>query len=362
MKLIIGENIRTLRRERNITQEEFATAVGVSYQSVSRWETGACYPDVELLPDIAEFFGITVDKLIGADKAVEQKEVEEYLERFQKAINKGMVYDCISIAREGVKAYPNNYVLLNKLMYALFISGDSDGNIPEWHENMLKNDAEFTALGERIMKYCPEQNIRLEATARLAFNHCLLGRKEIGRKIYETLPSIENCKENCIWWALEEDEEEDFLREKIRTDYQNLRSYAWTLATSGCLPEDEQIKVINKVFELEDLVTDGNIIRNGWGHARLNFELACCYANLNDKENAIKYLSFCTESAKAFDERPDEQTYESLLLGTMTDRRIDFETSDNRTLCEIVKEKWLSDEDFDNIRDCVEFAEIVNKL
>ncbi len=104
MKLNLGENIRNLRREKDITQEEFAAAFGVSYQSVSRWETGVCYPDTELLPDIASFFGITVDKLIGADRGAEQKEVEGFLLQIKQALSKGMVYDAISIAREGVKA------------------------------------------------------------------------------------------------------------------------------------------------------------------------------------------------------------------------------------------------------------------
>lgn len=108
----IGETIRNLRRERNITQEEFANILGVTYQSVFRWENNTCYPDMELLPDIADFFGITVDKLMGADKNAEQKEIDRYLERFQEAVNRGAVHECIDIAREGVAAYPNNYALL----------------------------------------------------------------------------------------------------------------------------------------------------------------------------------------------------------------------------------------------------------
>ncbi len=40
MKLTIGENIKNLRREKNITQEELANIFGVTYQSVSRWENG----------------------------------------------------------------------------------------------------------------------------------------------------------------------------------------------------------------------------------------------------------------------------------------------------------------------------------
>mgnify|MGYP005783606505 FL=1 len=63
MKLTIGENIRNYRRKQDLTQEEFAECLGVSYQSVSRWENGTTYPDIELLPAISKLFGITVDEL-----------------------------------------------------------------------------------------------------------------------------------------------------------------------------------------------------------------------------------------------------------------------------------------------------------
>lgn len=152
MKLNIGETIKNLRKEREITQEEFAEVLGVSCQSVSRWENDLCYPDIELVPIIAEFFGISTDRLMGVDETKEQEMVNGYLEAFQKEISKGNINECINIARKGVKEFPNNYALLNKLMYALFVSGDNDGNIPEWKENMEKYDDEITALGERIMK------------------------------------------------------------------------------------------------------------------------------------------------------------------------------------------------------------------
>ncbi len=359
MKLTIGENIRNLRREKDITQEELANIFGVSYQSVSRWENGTCYPDMELLPDIAEFFDISVDKLMGADKAREEKDVEYYLLRFKTALNKGLVYDCISIAREGVAAYPNNYILLNKLMLALFISGDSSGNIPEWEDNMRKNDAEIISIGERIIKYCPDQNIRLEATARLAFQHYLTGRKELGRRLFDTLPSAENCRENCIWPAIEDDEKEVFIRNKIKSDYESLRSYIWFLASSECTSVEEQIKIFEKVFELEELMTDGNITKNGWGHCRLYFEISECYFKLNDKENALKYIELCLKHAKLFDERPEVQSYNSLVFGGITEKRSDFETTDSRPLLEIVKLDWLNDE---NISESKELSEILSRF
>ena len=87
MKLSIGENIKLLRKSKEITQEQLAEMVNVSCQSVSRWELGICYPDMELLPMLAEIFEITVDKLLGVDSIAEKKKVEEYLNRFQVAIS-----------------------------------------------------------------------------------------------------------------------------------------------------------------------------------------------------------------------------------------------------------------------------------
>ena len=61
MKLIIGENIRDYRKKNNLTQEQFAERLGVTYQSVSRWENGTTYPDLELLPAISDLLSITVE-------------------------------------------------------------------------------------------------------------------------------------------------------------------------------------------------------------------------------------------------------------------------------------------------------------
>lgn len=60
----MGGIIATLRKERNVTQEELAENVGVSAQAVSKWENGGA-PDSALLPAIADFFGVSVDALFG---------------------------------------------------------------------------------------------------------------------------------------------------------------------------------------------------------------------------------------------------------------------------------------------------------
>lgn len=362
MKLNIGKNIKDFRKAKDITQEELSEMLGVSCQSVSRWESGTCYPDMELLPVLAEIFHISVDKLLGMDDSMEKEKVNQYLTRFQTAISKGEIENCISVARAGVAEFPNNFTLLNKLMYALFISGDSDGNIPEWKENMEKYDAEIVALGERIMAHCTDTDIRFEAVARLAFQHCEMGRKSMGRAIYETLPSQSVCRENQIWWGLEEEEKLSFLRDKIKQNYESLRSCIWLLATAKKIPDQEAVTAIEKVFALENLICDGNLPKNTWGNAKLHYDIAKLYARLTDTANMYKHLRISAESAKAFDNRPDTQRFSSVLLGEIVQSREDFETTDTRPLCEIMRDKWLVNSVFDGFRSSESFKDIVRFL
>jgi len=62
---VIATKIRTLRKNKNMTQEELAEVLLVSPQAVSKWENGQSVPDVELLPVIARYFGITMDEFFN---------------------------------------------------------------------------------------------------------------------------------------------------------------------------------------------------------------------------------------------------------------------------------------------------------
>lgn len=61
-----------------MTQEDVASALGVTYQSVSRWENGLSYPDIELLPSIAALFDVSLDMLFGTDPESENAKINQY--------------------------------------------------------------------------------------------------------------------------------------------------------------------------------------------------------------------------------------------------------------------------------------------
>ena len=64
----LGAFLKTLRKEKNLTQEQFAEQLGVSGRTVSRWETGTNMPDISLLVEIAEFYNISVTELIDGER------------------------------------------------------------------------------------------------------------------------------------------------------------------------------------------------------------------------------------------------------------------------------------------------------
>ena len=68
MELKLGTIIKKLRTERGITQEELASKMGVSYQAVSKWETNTTTPDIAILPQLALFFGVSMDALFSMNQ------------------------------------------------------------------------------------------------------------------------------------------------------------------------------------------------------------------------------------------------------------------------------------------------------
>ncbi len=65
MAFKLNEQIALLRKKKGLTQEELAKALGVTNQSVSKWESSICCPDIQILPELARFFEVSIDELIG---------------------------------------------------------------------------------------------------------------------------------------------------------------------------------------------------------------------------------------------------------------------------------------------------------
>ena len=79
----IGKNIRELRMRKGIRQEDFANAIGVSVQTVSRWENDVNVPDLSMLPVLARYFRVTTDHLLGVKGETMMAKLIKTVETFE---------------------------------------------------------------------------------------------------------------------------------------------------------------------------------------------------------------------------------------------------------------------------------------
>lgn len=80
MKLELGNKIKQLRLQKGITQDTLAKALHVSYQTVSKWENDISMPDIQLLPEIAVYFGCRIDDLFDVSEQAQFERIENMLE------------------------------------------------------------------------------------------------------------------------------------------------------------------------------------------------------------------------------------------------------------------------------------------
>lgn len=124
MKLNLGHHIRTNRRRMNLTQEQLAEKLGTSAQTVSRWENGTTYPDLELLPIIASFFDVTVDSLLGCTDEEKKARCDKLTNELKNAIQNKDIEKLIEILleiRRNIREY--NHYWFWGLFESLFYSG-----------------------------------------------------------------------------------------------------------------------------------------------------------------------------------------------------------------------------------------------
>lgn len=113
---MIGENIRRLRKEKNMTQEQLAEIMEVSVPAVSKWETEQSAPELSALIALADHFGVSVDHLVG--HRVKGKRIEDILEKLRGETED--IPDLLRRAEEALRLYPNQYEVVDACANAYY--------------------------------------------------------------------------------------------------------------------------------------------------------------------------------------------------------------------------------------------------
>ena len=136
MNIKIGAIIRKLRTQNNITQDTLAIALGVTPQAISRWESESGYPDIELLPALADFFSVSTDELLGYRLSQREEELAGVKKEIERLSEVGTLEERLNFARNAVSRYPTDYEIKENLAVSLYHLWD------EKHDNKLLEEIE----------------------------------------------------------------------------------------------------------------------------------------------------------------------------------------------------------------------------
>lgn len=119
MQINLKDKLRSLRLQRKITQEALANHLGITPQSVGKWERGEGFPDITLLPRIAFYFDITVDELLCVDQVRVEEAIAEYEWKAAVYQNNGENEKNLELWEQAYAEFPNDCRVIEGLMFAI---------------------------------------------------------------------------------------------------------------------------------------------------------------------------------------------------------------------------------------------------
>ena len=283
MQLDLGKRIRELRQRNRITQETLAEALGVTSQAVSRWEANGSYPDMEIIPAIANYFGVSIDELFGYSSDREEKIKSVLAEADRVLKNQGFTYyvgniseevkTCIDLLRISADEFPNEPRILSKLAQMLHFWGfneqglrseyDGDSGIVHYDINYHAQNTywqEALAAYEKLLKSNPSAEDREIAICQMVPLYCRMGKFKEAKALAEAQNSIIICKEMLLPMATAGEEMMQYQGERIMTLLAQLRlSVSDAMAAKNGLSTSEyNCKILLAILSVyETIFEDG---------------------------------------------------------------------------------------------------------
>ena len=298
MNIYLGETIKKLRREKELTQEALAEFLGVTFQSVSNWERGESYPDITILPEIAAFFKISVDELLGINKSENENEIISKIAEYDNLTDHNLMQKHIN----DLKAkFPNDFRVLIRYL----------GCLVRFSEDFSTVSSEIFSIYNNILQNCTNDRIRIKAKRlMIEFYRSQLNLENTNvmfekcEKIICEMPDMRDCREMfCTFYPEAHPEHDTKIQDAIEESFL-LRTtfYSHYYFYNDRCTNEWQTKSIQKEIEyLEFIYDDGNygkmwkMMMNLYGH------LGVKYFKLNDYKNALHNFKKSAELAIKFD-------------------------------------------------------------
>lgn len=197
MYLKLAENIIMLRRKKGVTQDQLAAFLGVTKASVSKWETKQSYPDILLLPQIAAYFDVSIDTLLGYEPQLSEEQIMKCYHDLASDFSKLPFDEVVDKSRDLVKKYYSCYPLLMQIVI-LWVNHFMLTQDKEKQTVLLKEAIE---LCNHILDGCSVISLCSEASIMKATVNLTLGN---AKEVIEELEPIIDSKQvtNHADWIL----------------------------------------------------------------------------------------------------------------------------------------------------------------
>lgn len=203
LNIMIARNIRRLRLEQGLTQEELAERLGVTGQAVSKWERGESCPDIQLLPGLANLFGVTLDELVGMEELRGWEKMQGVYAQVSDLTRQGRYIEAVELLEQARTIFPSEDGMLSAQAELLAMIGGQE------------NIRLAIGLAERALKGDMREKPRATARALLCFLYRMAGDIEKARALAKNLPHVRENREFLYPQFLDPAERAEYLRANL---------------------------------------------------------------------------------------------------------------------------------------------------
>lgn len=292
----IGQNIRRLRKERGMTQEELAERLNISSQAVSKWEIETCSPDISQIVPLATLFGVSADVLFGIKPDGMEKEIEEtqkYCER-SETTNEQALEAWMKL----YERYPHNNVIRFEIAKTHEYCASDTINAAHFLEHYRKA-ADFY---EKILDDSTDNTLRGKALTSL---------HHVYNRICDTDNALRIANMGGDWDTLKAEmlskidgyEKKNYWCQEVFRYYGE--GMAWTLMNMEFPDNKTKIFALETAEKILDLTyCDGNKAWISYVYMTIYTDLAKCFAFAENDEKVYEILDKWYEVAQFEDNLP----------------------------------------------------------
>ncbi len=310
MQIKLGEKIKELRQRDQRKQEDLAVALGVTNQAVSRWEANGGYPDIEMLPAIANYFHITIDELFGYDSD-RQTKLQSYIKQADQIHMHGDNAALVDFLRDAISEFPSEWQLQYRLANALVSMGHqksephtivAEGSCPLQYntEYNAQNECwkEATSLFEEVLKKDIDEDSRTSAVLSLMWLYSLMGNPVKAERTARSQSPIRASREVLLADAMKGEKTEEYCGEAILAMMHELYKVLGTavMIKHSLSHSQAGLDALLAVVRLyESILDDGNcgIFHNDMCMLYLN--CSSIAVHLEDFERALNYCEIALD-------------------------------------------------------------------